>query len=853
MNKLPTIHRRDWVSLDGLPQPIVTNRKQQSKDPLFYLLRSSRERRISQINSFSPVGNRAKLDFIDTYKNISLLAQKNKIEHLEDSPSVAYLNKVNKINLNPEPFGIVRRKGPDNKIDIHSYSMGDVYAHAFSEGIEHCKNVKELNLSNNRLTENGCVKILQKLKQKTIKKVILAENKIGARSITMLSEIVEMPTNKLKWIDIENTMVSDKSVSCLCKVIARSSIVTHLSLANNNLGFFSAVSLKEMLKNSRSLKRLDLHWNNFRAQGALEILEGLADNTGLLELDLSWNSLGRDTSMQVVQALGKALKDNSDLLHLDISFNYFSKEEAAVLAEGIKDNHTLIGLHALGNDCVVDSKGFVVPCENNIRMQQSHFFNRMFSNDSKIPRKKSIVNCWICEKWVEVQFLWTPRVSGDASMAPIYLHLESDSYQPELMNKQQDGSFSKVRVVPAGKTKFIFSNRNGVMKSAEFKSVNLIQSVNIPNLAQVSSVNYAQLHGTECDIKDLFTSKPRLPSDVYQAAPTEFEKVPWSISTSVFKDYRMDSAEHLIDCFEFDWKSSKLTAFAKVPEVQNSIYESLKKVYEFILETYRTLSAYSGNELFCITQNVLIDFLNQCKCVDNLFQVSDLGVNWNSANAGKEKGETFNAGNGLCRYEFMEILVRIANDRFVRNKICKNAAEAFDKFCNENLLEVLKSYDNRISRTDEIMVEDVDYFIKAHKVIFEALFKKYSGRKSVPGQKPFMSLEEFRLLCSDTGITDETFTTREIDVCYSQAMMTQIDILYKKRHLEMNYVEFLEALCRAARQRTIEENPEATLKEKLTEIVDNLLSVCPASISDTFVKPTDETYFKMMYRAKAFE
>jgi hypothetical protein len=236
-----------------------------------------------------------------------------------------------------------------------------------------------------------------------------------------------------------------------------------------------------------------------------------------------------------------------------------------------------------------------------------------------------------------------------------------------------------------------------------------------------------------------------------------------------------------------------------------------------------------------------------------LFQVSDLGVNWNSANAGKEKGETFNAGNGLCRYEFMEILVRIANDRFVRNKICKNAAEAFDKFCNENLLEVLKSYDNRISRTDEIMVEDVDYFIKAHKVIFEALFKKYSGRKSVPGQKPFMSLEEFRLLCSDTGITDETFTTREIDVCYSQAMMTQIDILYKKRHLEMNYVEFLEALCRAARQRTIEENPEATLKEKLTEIVDNLLSVCPASISDTFVKPTDETYFKMMYRAKAFE
>lgn len=853
MKKQPKSHRRDWVSFDSVPHPIVSTRDVVTNNPLHYLLRSSRERHLSQINCLSPVGNRAKLDYIDTYKNISILSQKNKLNHLEDSPSVAYLHRIDKINLNPEPFGIVRRKGPDNKIDIHSYSMGDVYANAFSEGLAHCRGVKELNLANNRLTENGCVKILQKLKDSGMRKVNLSENKIGNRSVQVLIEIVQYQKSKLKWLDIENTGVSDMMIANLCKYIGKNSVITHLNLARNNLGYFSANALKEMLRENSYLKRLDLHWNNFRTLGALELLKGLADNSGLLELDVSWNSLGRDSSLEVAQSLGKALKDNTDLIHLDISFNYFSKAEIEIFGSLIKDNHTLIGLHVLGNDCTLDSKGFVIASEFMGTAQQSHFFNRMFVNDTKVPKKKTVINCWICERWIEVKYTWTPGVSGEASNAPIYLHLECDNFEPELMKKGADGIFYKVRVVPQKKMKFFFSCRSGAMKNNEKKIIKLSQCLKINNLEEVKIVNYDQLHGTECDIKDLFESKARILGDAYEAAATEYEKIPWSISTSVFKDYKIDTAEFLNECFEFDWKTSKLMNFIKIPEIQNNIYDDLQIIYDYIIETYRTLSAYSGNELFCVTQNVLIDFLNQCKCIDNLFQVSDLGVNWNSANAGKDKGETYNAGNGLCRYEFMEIIVRIANDRFVRNKICKNASEALDKFTKEHLLEVIKTYDNRILRKEKIMVEDVDCFLKAHKVIFDALFKKFSGKKSVPGQKAFMSLEEFRLLCLDTGIVTDSFTTREIDVCFSQAMMTQVDIIYKKRHLEMSFVEFLEAICRAAWQTTVVDMPQASLRDKLEGIIDRLIACCPSSVSEGFVKPTKETYFKMMYRPKAFE
>lgn len=122
-----------------------------------------------------------------------------------------------------------------------------------------------------------------------------------------------------------------------------------------------------------------------------------------------------------------------------------------------------------------------------------------------------------------------------------------------------------------------------------------------------------------------------------------------------------------------------------------------------------------------------------------------------------------------------------------------------------------------------------------------------------------MCLDEFRQLCNDARLISDTFAAREIDICYSQSMMTQIDELYKKRHLEMSYVEFLEATCRATDLASLPklDNPndqsnvkELPLKSKLENTFPYLLQICPFSVKDTFIWPTEETYFNMMYKPK---
>jgi len=75
-------------------------------------------------------------------------------------------------------------------------------------------------------------------------------------------------------------------------------------------------------------------------------------------LDLSWNQLGQKRNGEFGQAMAAAC-NNGILKHLDLSYNSLDKQECGVFAEGIKNNHTLWGLHMLGNDCVLDSSGFV--------------------------------------------------------------------------------------------------------------------------------------------------------------------------------------------------------------------------------------------------------------------------------------------------------------------------------------------------------------------------------------------------------------------------------------------------------------------------------------------------------------
>ena len=60
-------------------------------------------------------------------------------------------------------------------------------------------------------------------------------------------------------LELENTYLSEKALTMLCKVVSEDKTLAKLSLARNNIGIGSVKALAEMLKYNQSLKFLVLH------------------------------------------------------------------------------------------------------------------------------------------------------------------------------------------------------------------------------------------------------------------------------------------------------------------------------------------------------------------------------------------------------------------------------------------------------------------------------------------------------------------------------------------------------------------------------------------------------------------
>jgi hypothetical protein len=79
------------------------------------------------------------------------------------------------------------------------------------------------------------------------------------------------------------------------------------------------------------------------------------------------------------------------------------------------------------------------------------------------------------------------------------------------------------------------------------------------------------------------------------------------------------------------------------------------------------------------------------------------------------------------------------------------------------------------------------------------VYQKNSGKYAQPGaQSKTMSLDEFIDMFDKGHLIDENFGQREIGVLFNVSMMTNKYELESEKHLNMTFVEFLEAIARCA-------------------------------------------------------
>lgn len=239
--------------------------------------------------------------------------------------------------------------------------------------------VKHIHLGGNLLTERGLKALVSaEGPTETLKTLTLTSNRLGLEGRLLCECLWNL--ERLTELDLSCNPLGDSVTAELCKALVQGCPqLQGLGLARCRIGSQSTTAvagaaLGHFVAQSSTLKVLDLAWNALHGEAAEALLEGIYDNNkaadaresgGLRRLGIAWNRLGsKATNSQTTRSaklLCSIFEDCKAMFHMDLSYNGFGAEDCAVMAAGLAKNHTLFGLHLVGNEATVDDFGFIVP------------------------------------------------------------------------------------------------------------------------------------------------------------------------------------------------------------------------------------------------------------------------------------------------------------------------------------------------------------------------------------------------------------------------------------------------------------------------------------------------------------
>ena len=129
----------------------------------------------------------------------------------------------------------------------------------------------------------------------------------------------------------------------------------------------------------------------------------------------------------------------------------------------------------------------------------------------------------------------------------------------------------------------------------------------------------------------------------------------------------------------------------------------------------------SSSEFPGTTLNDFAAFARKARLVDKAITLAVIERLFTAANAAEgEQGD--NRAKSLIRYEFMELLVRIAKEKYHKTRVAASVADAFEMLLERDVLPVSNHEEWQGFRDNVLYTVDVDRALRANQ---EALGKLY--------------------------------------------------------------------------------------------------------------------------------
>lgn len=167
--------------------------------------------------------------------------------------------------------------------------------------------------------------------------------------------------------------------------------------------------------------------------------------------------------------------------------------------------------------------------------------------------------------------------------------------------------------------------------------------------------------------------------------------------------------------------------------------------------------------------------------------------------------------------------MRLALERFTQ-KLKMSPAEGIKVFYESYIQDTFSKYQSHPWRLEKYWNEECDQVIGENMDTLNDIYNAFAQAQS-PGDPKVLRLSRFIELVTMSGVCDDSFGAREIGPLYNLAMQTNMDEINHTRHMDMRFIEFVEALARIADKavgaKTVEfpiDRSEATRQTSIKEV-----------------------------------
>ncbi|KAK7238923.1 hypothetical protein SO694_00026161 [Aureococcus anophagefferens] len=521
--------------------------------------------------------------------------------------------------------------GHSPRIELPHTPVGDGAARALSNVVARTR-PEALVLDDNNLGDRAAAACVDALRGcDKLSEIAISRNKLGPTTASMLAALADVPDirKSMRILVLEHCGLGDRSLAVALEGW-RFAMLTRLNLSANAIAEGAAQGLAQIIANG-NLVDLDVRDTKLRGPAAKVVAAALGSKySRVATLDLSWNGFHdepggpRAGGRGPLGELARALEHTATLTHVDLSHNNLAAADLRTLGDALKHNFTVMGLHLEGQEARVDALGFVVGVRDDARPRRRgdppaprgarrgrgssgqrpgiaaagtdraaaghNVFSRILTPGSRVvggDRWKASGCCWICDRWVEHRFVWSPGESDAgatlASDSVVRLRASFDGWEPKAMHavgNQGERRAGPVRpklelwrMVPPGASQYCFAVGES---PATLHTYALDQAAEPRDRAAAAGVPKI-VNATALAPRPLAEEIKLLPrSDNAKPKP-----VAWTVARSAFSAYKADTDVVLdgafLCAFDADYRLTGLEKLlAKAAANDDGLVEDMK-------------------------------------------------------------------------------------------------------------------------------------------------------------------------------------------------------------------------------------------------------------------------------------